>query len=289
LTTLAKVFVVVLAVFSIAFSMLVIQYTAQTTNYRTLAEENRMWALKEQTERQASDNKTKIVVSHLNEVISSLRKQLSEQKSSIDNLTTELGNIKNELLAERQKSASLASQTSQLTSMNNAGSAERKQLQAQLEQVRKENAALRTDNIKLAKINQKLELQRKLYEKEIRLLKEQNYSLGQRMEELRSRLQAGVAPEQTAPRVGQKVVPLTESSASPVIGEITSVRDSLASISIGSAQGIKQGMELIVYRGAQYLGKLKISKVLPEQAAGEIVQITGNIRPGDKVTDKFQF
>ncbi len=289
MTTLAKVFVVVLAVFSIAFSMLVIQYTAQTTNYRTLAEENRMWAMKEQAERQASDNKNKIVVSHLNEVISSLRKQLSEQKNAIDNLTTELGNIKNELLAERQKSASLASQASQLTSMNNAGSAERKQLQSQLEQVRKENAALRTDNIKLAKINQKLELQRKLYEKEIRLLKEQNYSLGQRMEELRSRLQAGATTEQTVPRIGKKVVPLTESSASPVIGEITSVRDSLASISIGSAQGVKQGMELIIYRGAQYLGKLKISKVLPEQAAGELVQVTGNIRPGDKVTDKFQF
>ncbi len=288
MTTLAKVFVVVLAVFSIAFSMLVIQYTAQSVNYRTLAQENRLWALKEQAERQALDNKQKIVVSHLNNIISSLQKQISEQKQTIDTLTNQLGDIKTELLAERQKSASLASQASQLTSMNNAGSAERKQLQAQLEQVRKDNAALRMDNIRLAKLNQKLELQRKLYEKEIRLLKEQNYALGQRMEELRAKLQAGATGQQPV-TVSEQSAAVESAESSPVIGEITSVRDSLASISVGAAQGVKLGMEMIIYRGAQYLGKLKISKVLPSQAAGEIVQLNGNIRPGDKVTNKFQF
>lgn len=268
--------------------MLVIQYTAQSVNYRTLAQENRLWALKEQAERQALDNKQKIVVSHLNNIISSLQKQISEQKQTIDTLTNQLGDIKTELLAERQKSASLASQASQLTSMNNAGSAERKQLQAQLEQVRKDNAALRMDNIRLAKLNQKLELQRKLYEKEIRLLKEQNYALGQRMEELRAKLQAGATGQQPV-TVSEQSAAVESAESSPVIGEITSVRDSLASISVGAAQGVKLGMEMIIYRGAQYLGKLKISKVLPSQAAGEIVQLNGNIRPGDKVTNKFQF
>ena len=126
MTTLTKVFIVVLAVFAIAFSMLVIQYTAQSTNFRTLAEENRKWALQEQAAREAANNKQKVVVAHLNKVVTTLQDQLAAQNRELDKMASTLANVKNELLAEQGKNASLMSQSTQLTNMSNAADAERK-------------------------------------------------------------------------------------------------------------------------------------------------------------------
>jgi len=288
LTTLTKVFIVVLAVFAIAFSMLVIAYTAQSTNYRQLADYWKTQAAQEQTLRQASDNWSKIAGENLQKQISQQQEQLSKLRAEMDKSNAQVASLNNELLAERQKTASLTGQVTQLTSMINAGDAERKELQNQLESLRKDNTGLRTDNFRLAESNQKLELQRQLYEQEIRLLKEQNFSLGEKLEGLRTQGGGSTASAATPASPGQKAQAATESEASPIVGQITDIRDSLAGISIGSAQGVREGMEFIVYRGAQYLGKLKISRVQPEQAAGELIQKQGNIRPGDKVTDKFQ-
>ncbi len=269
--------------------MLVVQYTAQTTNYRKLSDENRRWALQEQSAREAADTKHKVVIAHFTKVISRLQSQIAQDNANLAKANMELANVKNDLLAEQGKTASLMSQANQLTNMSNASGAERKQLQSQLLQVRKDNAALRTDNITLSKTNQKLGLQRQLYEKEIRLLKEQNFSLGERMEKLRGQLQTSASGVPASSSPDATVKPVSGMGSSPIIGEVTNVRDGLAEISVGGSHGVKSGMEFIVYRGSQYLGKLKINKVLADKSAGNLLQVQGNIRPGDKVTDKFQF
>jgi hypothetical protein len=173
--------------------------------------------------------------------------------------------------------------------MVNAGDAERKQLQGQLQNMRKDNSALRTDNFKLAETNQKLDLQRQLYEQEIRLLKEQNYSLSERVEQLRSKVQAAASGADQAPATAGQAgaQSVTDAAGSAIVGEISDVRNNLASLSIGSAQGVKDGMEFTIYRGSQYLGKVRINKVQPEQSAGELIQVQGDVHAGDKVTDKF--
>jgi len=288
LTTLQKVFIVVLTVFAIVFSMLVIQFTAQNTNNKKLAEDWQSQFKQEQQLRLLSDNQQKITEEHFNKVIKTQQEELSKTRAEMDKISNQLSSLNNELLGERQKTASLTGQLNQSGNMISAGDAERKQLQTQLESVRKDNSGLRADNFKLSEVNQKLELQRQLYEQEIRLLKEQNFSLGERLEKLRSR--GSVSAGESAPTASSgKAQPTTEAEGSPILGQVTEVRGSLASISIGSAQGVKNGMEFIIYRNGQYLGKLRINKVLPSQAAGELLQKQGNIQPGDKVTDKFQF
>ncbi len=269
--------------------MLVIQYTAQSTNYKKLADDWQSQFKQEQQLRMLGDSQQKVTEEHLTKVNDGQQKELSKLRVEMTTMANQVSSLNNELLAERQKTASLTGQLNQSGNMISAGDAERKQLQTQLESVRKDNSGLRADNFKLAEDNQKLVLQRQLYEQEIRLLKEQNFSLSERLEKLRSRGHAAVSGQETPAATGDKAQPATESESSPILGQITDVRDSLASISIGSAQGVKNGMEFIIYRNGQYLGKLRVNKVLPDQAAGELLQKQGNIRPGDKVTDKFQF
>ena len=288
MTTLQKVFIVVLTVFAIVFSMLVIQFTAQNTNNKKLADDWQSQFKQEQQLRLLSDNQQKVTEEHFNKVIKTQQEELSKTRSEMDKIATQQSALNNELLAERQKTASLTGQLNQSGNMISAGDAERKQLQTQLESVRKDNSGLRADNFKLAEVNQKLELQRQLYEQEIRLLKEQNFSLGERLEKLRSRGSVASSGSESTPSAsGNKAQPTAEAEGSPILGQITEVRNSLASISIGSAQGVKNGMEFIIYRNGQYLGKLRVNKVLPSQSAGELLQKQGNIQPGDKVTDKF--
>ena len=292
MTNLTKIFIVILGVFSIAFSILAIQYTAHTANFRALAEANRLWAEREQELRNASENQLSIVQTHLNQIIKDQQNQLAQQGEKLDKASADLAGESNKLLAQTQMGASLEGEKTQLMAMLAAADAERKQLQGQLAETRKQLAGLQTENFKLAKLNQELDLQRQLYEQKIRLLTEQNRSLEEMADKLQARLSAYSAGGQ-APRPrevgGGKVAMVAEPQAAPIMGQITEVRDSLAGISIGVAQGVQQGMEFIVYRGSQYLGKLKVTQVLPDQAAGELLQVQGTIRPGDSVADKFQF
>jgi len=290
LTTLTKIFIVVLAFFAIIISVLIVQFTATNTNYKKLADDWQSQFKQEQALRLASDNQQKINESYLNKVIDMQRDELAKMQTAKNEQATELANVKTSLLAEQQKNASLTGQNNQLTNMINAADAERKQLQSQIDIVRKDNAGLRADNFKLSETNQKLDLQRQLYEQEIRLLKEQNFSLAEKLEKQRSRGPVSASAQESLPAgANEKASAATETESAPIIGQVTDVRDSLASISIGSAQGVKDGMEFIIYRNSQFLGKLRVNKVLPDQAAGELLQRQGNIQAGDKVTDKFQF
>jgi len=289
LTTLTKIFIVVLAFFAIVISVLIIQFTATNTNYKKLADDWQSNFKQEQALRSASDSQQKINQSHFEKVIQSRDEEIAKMRKSTNDMAAELASVKTALLAEQQKNASLTGQNNQLTNMIQAADAERKQLVSQLDGTRKDNAGLRTDNFKLSETNQKLDLQRQLYEQEIRLLKEQNFSLGEKLEKARTRGAMPASADATLANPNEKVSAAVETESSPILGEITDVRDSLASISIGSAQGVKDGMEFIIFRNSQYLGKLRINKVLPDQAAGELLQRQGNIRNGDKVTDKFQF
>lgn len=274
-----KVFVVVLTIFAIAFSVLVIGYAAQTTNWKALAEKSRQWALQEQATRQAIDSKTKIVVGELNKTIEELQNALAEKEEKINELTQKLQDLNNKLISAEGKIDSLTSQASQLTSINNAMNSERTVLQSQLDSLRKELAATRTDNLKLADENQKLHLQIKLYESQIRLLKEQNAVLEEKIEELRKKTFIAPAAEGVEPQI----------AVGRLLGKITSIHDDLAEISLGSAHGIKTGMELIAYRQDQYLGKIKITEVSETASVGEIFQKKPgvSIQVGDSVTDRL--
>jgi DNA repair exonuclease SbcCD ATPase subunit len=75
-----------------------------------------------------------------------------------------------------------------------------------------------------------------------------------------------------------------------VEGVVMEVSDKdLLEISIGSDDGLKVGHSLDVYRGNQYLGRIKIKRTNPDRAVGQIMKELqrGQIKKGDRVTTKF--
>jgi hypothetical protein len=70
-----------------------------------------------------------------------------------------------------------------------------------------------------------------------------------------------------------------------VDGIVTAVAKEMLQISLGFDDGLREGHELDVFRGASYLGRIVIRKVTPSSAVGEIMPKShkGEIRKGDRV------
>ncbi len=73
-------------------------------------------------------------------------------------------------------------------------------------------------------------------------------------------------------------------------GEILKVNsDQLVEISVGRDDGLREGHTLDVYRGGQYLGRIRIRRVADDKAVGQILSSfrKGYIQEGDKVAARI--
>ena len=74
-------------------------------------------------------------------------------------------------------------------------------------------------------------------------------------------------------------------------GEVLAVNSNqLVEISLGRDDGLREGHTLEIYRGAQYLGRVQISKTQDDKSIGKILASfrKGYIQAGDKVASKVQ-
>jgi hypothetical protein len=102
-----------------------------------------------------------------------------------------------------------------------------------------------------------------------------------------------------APGIVEEHLPTARMPAATIImgsairGEVTEVAGNLASISVGSADGVAPGMIFLIYRRdteagkPQYLGSVRVGKVQANESAGLVVQSVGNIVRGDLVRDEL--
>ncbi len=75
----------------------------------------------------------------------------------------------------------------------------------------------------------------------------------------------------------------TVAAPANISGTVTSVRDNLASINIGSAQGVKEGMKLMIYRGDNFVAYLRIEEVRVDRAVGTVADQRLQPMQDDKV------
>ena len=68
-----------------------------------------------------------------------------------------------------------------------------------------------------------------------------------------------------------------------IVGTITAVSQDVASINIGSANGVKPGMKLLIGRDGDFIAYLRVEEVELDSAAGVIVDREKEPKRGDKV------
>jgi len=299
-SVLTKVLVTLLTFLSIALSMLVVSAFAQQQNWKASAEEWQTAATAAQAkERTVSANaaleKQRALDQHLADTatINKLNGEMAAKEGKVTELERAVADAQSKLTIEQGQVTSATDQSKMVFAALN----KEKEFSAKLA---KRNSELERGNIDLTDRVKELTTNIEMAKAQVRALQQQIASMdeGRAGGSPTGLAQATQIPSGAASVEGR--VPSVQASegggmAMPIRGEVTTVKDDLASISVGGADGVAHGMTFLIYRRAgsggkpQYLGTLRITKVEANQAAGQIEQSEGDIRPGDMARDEASF
>jgi len=201
-----------------------------------------------------------------------LREQVAKQQGDI-------AALKAKLAATQQAVAQLAATQQAVVQSNEAKD---KQIQQQNDVIRKQIEALAQLQTKLGDVSEVLIEERaknRRIQDKYRRVHEQNKALLQQIKELK----ADAVPrfgEPEPPRPDPKDVPFIKGS----VVEVDQATDQLVfvQLNIGSDDKVREGMEFIVYRGDQFVGKVKIDTVDATESVGKLTLGEG-VKAGDKV------
>jgi len=287
LSTLTKILIILLALSSIFLCGIVVTYVANIDNYRqkynTLrvdfdaAVENKESAIKQLNENIAKTDQQK---KRLNNEIASLGTEISKLKNNLENAERENAvliqkvnswtSITKDFYQTTDKQGQLLKNT--LKELNNV----------QAEQIKKQKELNETTS----SLNEKMAI--------IENLKAETKRLREAKSELQSRLDRLLQPiGKTA--AGPVLVTPEKDTARPQIpagrdidlqGLITAVDlvNKLASISIGSADGVKQGMKFHVTRGDEFICDILILDIDTEESVGILDLVQKEPQVGDNVS-----
>jgi len=285
LSTLTKILVVLLVVFCIAFTMSSISFVAQTNEWKALAEAY-------QQEAHAADTAVRNVLASSAAQMAMDRDAINAHIQRIQRLEGQLLDAQQEVADQKAGLAQARAQVAGLEGTVRTLAGELKVGQAGWAQQRQQRGQLEQRNIELEKRN--LDLNERVNEQTAQLMvfNQQQRQLEQQIHMLRSQRQAGApAGTLTPPGVAgaDAVTAVSPVAVSPIRGRITDVSGSLATISVGAADGVVEEMVFVIYRGLDYIGDLKINVVEPNQSAGRLTRSAGAPRVGDEVADEARF
>lgn len=295
MSVLTKVFVVLLTLLSIALSMFVVAAFAQQENWRTTSRNWRETSM-------ANFAKERTVTA--NAAIEQQRAldRHRQDISTIDNLQNDLAASNDEVSRLGQGNTNLDNKLTvkegQLTTTNRLSSL----LQAAFNREQESSTKLSRRNSELERRNVDLNNRVKELTANMAMAKSRVRALKQQIAVMSEDRSAGkLAQIPGGPGIVQSYTPSVTTSAapsamtSPIRAEVTKVNGNLASISVGSADGVAHGMMFLLYRPAtnggapHYLGTLRVTRVETNQCAGSIEQAEGEIRPGDSARDEASF
>jgi len=298
-SVLTKVFIVLLTVFSIALSMLVVAAFSQQQNYKASMEDWQQAALIAQAKERsmaatAAIEKQRALDMHQQDLarINDLRSQLDAAQAKVSLSERLAAESQNKLSVEQAQVSSAQDHNKLLQAALNA----EKEFSAKLA---RRNSELERGNIDLTDRVKELTVSVEMARTQVRALQQQIAAMDRvaapPAEGLAEARQVPGGPDIVEAGVPSVAAPAVPAAAAPIRGEVIEVKENLASLSVGSADGVAAGMTFLVYRPAvsggrpQYLGTVRITRVQANESAGEIVQSEGDLRPGDAVRDEASF
>jgi len=287
LSTLTKILIVLMSLFSIFLCGIVVTYVSTAQNYKALYEEtsSKLSASEKMTESYQKElEEKKLAIEELND---RLDRQIAKLQAEKSELTDELKNVERSKIALDEKVQNLA--TAALKFEETVGGMENslKTTRADLDKARAEGIKL-TKNLNeiTASLEQKMAQLDSLDAEKKRLLEEKA-----KLEEQLSGTVYGSPPAAFEPVT---IVPDTAIIAEEVIvssisvdGVITAVEGKLATISVGAADGVQKGMLFHVIRNEAFVCDIKITEVDQDVAAGNLQLVQQPPRVGDSVSTSW--
>lgn len=288
MSTMTKVFAVLLVVFSIAFTVMTVSIVAQTADWKETALRYRQHAqvadtnLRNQIAASAAELATAndTIQQHL-ETIADLEVDVKEKDEEVGELQLQIAR------AEAEKSNAQAINRGLLAQLENSEKT-KAQYRQQRDDLEHTHIDLTRRNIDLndrvneltAQIVVMME-QKRQFEQQINILKGENEKLARATHAV----SVGGLLEEPAGAAMARVVAASPVSATAIRGKVIDVLGDVITVSVGSTDNVKEGMIFVVHRNDRYLGDLKITLVDPDQSAGRAMGRSFSVQPGDSVTD----
>jgi predicted RNase H-like nuclease (RuvC/YqgF family) len=292
LSTLTKVLIVLLTVFSIFLCGVVINYVAHAENYKELSDDYRNKYLAANRSEESAEKELENAKADFEEVRQKLQADNSRLRSERDQLQSKLDDTERQRAELYRKTMDFEALTEQLKATNESHA-------KNLAKVMEERNQLEEDNNKLTSQLEALDMSLTNKLALIAQLNKENRQLTEQVTELRSGLNtylnrtgmtAGTTPTVTSPNIPiiPSVIEVTDSVSQPIkpidlTGKILEIdlQNKLAAISIGSASGVTKGMTFHAIRGNDYLCDIIIDKVDTNHAVGKIERIKEQPRVDD--------
>lgn len=269
--TLTKTFIIVLVVLMLAACPIFITQATVAPNWRleaenlrvsnsALAQDARLRALAHQR----LDQEYQLLTERSSGEISRVQTRAEQQAVRLASLQDENARLQTELARIVAELSQLRADYQQNTARTELLALQRDEAFARLEQ-------LNVENRRLSDLAKQTQLEADRQSEIARMLSEQ---LAEREERIRT-LETGVSAAPAAKPA---------EPAQAISGTLTAIQGDLASVNVGSAQGIRPDMRLIIYRGADFVGHLRIQQVDVSESAGIVVDRRLEPQRGDKVT-----
>ncbi|MBN1553493.1 MAG: hypothetical protein JXA11_02015 [Phycisphaerae bacterium] len=279
---LTKICVVLLVVASLVASVVFISLATVHPNYRTNFEQERQAykQLELACRSYAEDaRRSKASLAEARRTAGTDKIELQTQR---DNALAEIRKLNMELLTRNHLQAEM---NASLSTLSKANEAQVKLIEMQRKDVREAWARETKLQQEVVELRDQWKQQQALAERlaqNNRVLKEQAENLRQQNVEMAQKLKDFEAKGGGVEDAEAALTPENQ-----IAGTITAVRNNIASVNIGSAHGLKKGMQLIVFRGGQFVGYLKIETVDVNEAAGVMTKKVLSPMQGDKVTSSL--
>jgi DNA repair exonuclease SbcCD ATPase subunit len=278
LSTLTKVLIVLLTISSIFLCGIVVTYVANAENYRQMY--NRL-----RVEKDAAEQTKEQAVKDKNKTIEDAAEGERKLKSDIADLETQVGQLNTKLTESERQKAALIEEAGKWKAITrdfyDTNDKQRQLLEDTLAKLKTiEAEQIQSDKeIKdtTAALIEKMAIIDDL-EKQSKQLLEEKTALQNRLNQLLQQAgKAVAAPERvtTVKEKAQVALPTVDISLNGLISAVD-LENSLAEISIGAANGVKQNMRFHVTRADKFICDIVILDVEPEKAIGtlELMDVT---------------
>lgn len=279
MSTLTKIFIVVMVVLTIPASVLFIAQANTTANYKVAWEQQVQRARQYQAQAQTYLTQLEAQKADYARLVEATGMEKAEMQSKVDDMKVQLAALRGENARLKSAQETLNTTVQGLESAVNEQVNMNQVLTGQLEQrltvVQDQNEQLRELRLSNQQLMRDLENAKEYARVNNQLLNAAEAKIQQLEDKLRRGGVATVAAEAVAPR------PTTA-----IQGRITAVdlNSNVAQLNVGSASGVEEGMVFYLYRNAELVGMLEVAEVEANDSAGILKNLQQDPRQGDMAT-----
>jgi hypothetical protein len=275
---------VLLVLLAIAHSTVLLAFLSQQQNWKQLAQDNQSkWEITQDSLVSARTAHTQIQA-QLSKANQGLQADLTRTETGLAKAQAAIAGIRLELGKLNAEKGSLQQELSKLNASLALAQEAQKHALSRLDAARNTASKLTAENAQLEGQLSESTADVTSLRAEVRSQKERIYYLQSEIRKVHGLATSQSVPSATSIRSSPVV------TAQPIRGKVTQVdmAEKIVQINVGEIAGVAEGTRFIIYHGSQYVGDLRVTRVLRDQSLGTIILSSQSVQVGDQVATELK-